>query len=303
MKKTIISIAAAALCASVISAQAFAEDVLTDSSIYLENREEIAQSLEPWVIDGETIIPDVDTIMPVYSASIFDYAKTGNFTLEPDNGQMCFSDALDEDGNYAGTLQLRLENGTLRNGAFTPSHDKTDSVAFEANAKRVNALMKKRGLNTDCKEVKLVLIEHVGFAYYIDNGTEKMLVAANISDVNEHIFNAKNGGIVVIGDELKAAADTELAKYNKYLEERQKYIESLGLGPNDPMPSGGYEMETPKFTVDNTPYLDGADNPNTGADDSAETLKRVMVLTVELSALAAAGIGIKIIGKMRKNDR
>ncbi len=313
MKKTIISMAAAALCASAISAQAFAEDVLTDKSIYLENREEMAQSLEGWVIDGKTIIPDVDTIMPVYNASIYDYAKTGSFKIEPD-GQMYFSNALDKDGNYAGSLQLAFENGTFRYSTFGSSSDRSNSIAFEANAKRVNALMKKRGLNTDCKEVKLVLIEGVGSAYYIDNGTEKMLVAANIDDVNERIFNNKNGGIVVIGDELKAAADVELAEHNKYLEERRKLIESLELGPDDPLPivGGGYEM--PTYKVDNTPYLDGADtpgsgssdgskndNPNTGADDSAETTKRMAVLAVELSALAAAGIGITVINKKRKN--
>ncbi len=316
MKKTIISMAAAALCACVLSVQAYAEDVLTDKSIYLENREEMAQSVEGWVIDGKTIIPDVDTIMPVYNASIYDYAKTGNFKIEPD-GQMYFSNALDKDGNYAGSLQLAFENGTFRYSTFGSSNDRSNSIAFEANAKRVNALMKKRGLNTDCKEVKLVLIEGVGSAYYIDNGTEKMLVAANISDVNERIFNAENGGIVVIGDELKAAADVEFAKHNKYLEERRKLIESLDLGPDDPLPivGGGYDM--PTFKVDNTPYLDNADdpaapdsgssegskndNPNTGADESAQTAKRMAVLTVELSALAAAGIGITVINKKRKN--
>lgn len=286
MKKTLISIATAVLCVCALSVPAYAENVLTDSSIYLENRAELGLAVKAWKYDGKTITPDVNTIMPVYTASIYDYAKTGEFKFEQDANRY-YSDALDEDGNFAGSALLILENGEFRFSTYGPSVDKSRSIAFEFNAKRVNALMKKRGLSSDCKDVKLVNIEGAGFAYYIDNGTEKMLVAANIDSVNERIFNEKNGGIIVIGDELKAAADEELAEYNKFQEEYQKYVESLGLGPDDPLPGmGGYE--TPMFTVDNTPYLeedktpdDDPANPNTGSGYCA------VASTVALISLAA----------------
>lgn len=297
IRRTITCAAAAAVCAVMMSPQAFAEDILTDRSIYLENCEEAVRAVEPWVVKGKKIFPDPDTVMPLYDGSIFDYARTGNFEIEPftignekrSDGQYHIANAVDENGNFAGWMTLILENGVFEPATYTPSNNAADSVTLDINAPRISALMKKRGLNTDCKEVKLVTIEGVGYAYYIDNGTEKMLVAASISDTSEHIFNSKNGGLIIVGDELKLAAEAIMA--------------------GEPWSGDGYD---PIFTVDNTPYLNGAggssegsktDNPNTGADDSAETTKRMAVLLVELSAIAAAGIGIKVIGKIRKNGR
>ena len=42
MKKTIISIAAAVLCASALSVPAFAENILADKSVYADNQQELA---------------------------------------------------------------------------------------------------------------------------------------------------------------------------------------------------------------------------------------------------------------------
>lgn len=310
MKKFIASGIAAALCFAALSSPAFAADILTDRSICFDAGEGSMPSVKSWNIDGKAIVPDVNTIMPVYSASIYDYAKTGSFEIDTSKAQWYIADAVDGYGNYSGMLELTLKNGYFEGGYFLPSDkNKVDPIAFEANAKRVSALMKKRGLNTDCKEVKLIFMEHVGYVYYIDNGSEKMLVAANVSEVNGNFFNDRNGGIVVIGDELKAAADMELEAYNKYLEEFQKEIERLGLGPDDPLPGiGGYA--SPMFKVDNTPYIDGAeaqsapnggneDNPVTGAEQS-ETERRMTVLKIELSALAASAVGIAVISRKRK---
>ncbi len=306
MNKTIISTATAILCFCALSVPTFAEDVLTDKSIYLENREEMAQSVKGWVIEGKTIFPDPDTIMPVYCANIYDYAKTGTLEIKPfmaldstgnkSNGQWYIADAVDENSNYIGRLDLIFENGSFESVAFLPSDE---SVAFEVNAKRVNALMKKRSLNTDCKEVKLLTIDGVGYTYYIDNGTEKILVAANIGSVNERIFNSENGGIVDIGDELKAAAKVELTAYNEYREEYQKILDSLN--PNDPLPAGGYDM--PMFKVDNTPYLSENDSPTTDGDTKIPNTGDGTAEAVGAAVLMAAAAGAAVIvNKKRKDD-
>ncbi len=310
MKKTIISIAAAVVCASVLSVPAFAEDVLTDRSIYVENREELAQSVKGWDIEGKTILPDTTTIMPVYSASIYDYAKTGSLEIKPfmaldsdgkdSNNQWHIADAMDENGNYVGKLDIIFENELFDPVSFLPSdRNEVESIAFEANAKRVNALMKKRSLNTDCKEVKLLSIEGVGYAYYIDNGTEKILVAANISDVNARIFNDENGGIVIVGDELKAAAEEELAAHNEYLEEYQKILDSLD--PNDPLPAGGYDM--PTFKVDNTPYLTENDSPTTSGGEKNPDTGRGVGIATGAAALISLTAGVVVLAKRRKDNR
>lgn len=255
MKKTIISIAAAALCASALSVTAFAEDVLTDRSIYLAAHGSSMPSVKRWVVDGEAIVPDMNTIMPFYIMDIDDYAKTGNFEIGS-TPQYYIADSNDDYGNFTGIMHLKLIDGVLVPIYQEIANENTESIAFEANAKRVSALMKKRGLNTDCKEVKLIFMERVGYGYYIDNGEEKVLVAANITEVNSRIFGE---GIVVIGDELKAAAEAELEAYNTYLEECQKILDSLGIGPDDPaLGMSGYSA--PMYKVDNTPYLDTAED-------------------------------------------
>lgn len=305
MKKAIISTAAAMLCVCALSVSAFAEDVLTDKTIYVENREELTQSVKSWGVGDDTITPDINTIMPVYSASIYDYAKTGNLEIKPfmaldsdgkvSNAQWHIADAVDENGNYVGKLDLIFDNGFFEPVSFLPSdRNEVESIAFEANAKRVKSLMKKRSLNTDCKDVKLLSIDGVGYAYYIDNGAEKILVAANVRDVNARIFNEENGGIVVVGDDkLKAAAEAELAAYNEYQEEFQKIIDSLD--PNDPWPAGG-GYYTPTFKVNNalylndTPMTDNGKNPNTGG-----------VGSVFVGAIAlACGISFSLL-KKKKN--
>ncbi len=318
MKKTIISMAAAALCALAISTQAFAEDVLTDRSVYAKDPQSITQSLGSWEREGKTISPDPDTITPLYEVDIYDYAKTGNFEVIPSmlvdadgtktEGQHYISDAIDEDGNYVGRMRLVVGGENTHISSYmSSSKNKVESVAFEPNAGRIKAVLSKQGINTDCKEIKLLFMPYIGYAYYIDNGTSEFLAAAGFAEVNGELFNSINGGIIEVGDELKAFADRRLAEYEEY---KREVLDKLA--PGEVPPVGGYDM--PTFKVDNTPYLDGADtpgsgssdgskndNPNTGADESAKTTKCMAVLTVELSALAAAGIGITVINKKRKN--
>ncbi len=322
MKKTIISMAAAALCALAISTQAFAEDVLTDRSVYAKDPQSIAQSLGSWELEGKTIFPDPDTITPLYEVDIYDYAKTGKFEVIPSmlvdadgtktEGQHYISDAIDEDGNFVGRMWLVVGGEYTHISSYmSSSKNKVESVAFEPNAGRIKAVLSKQGINTDCKEIKLLFMPYIGYAYYIDNGTSEFLAAAGFAEVNGELFNSINGGIIEVGDELKAFADRRLAEYEEY---KREVLDKLAPGELPPV-GGGYDM--PTFKVDNTPYLDGADNPpapdsessdgskndnpNTGADDSAQTAKRMAVLRVELSALAAAGIGITVINKKRKN--
>ena len=277
MKKTIISLAAAALCASALSVTAFAEDVLTDRSIYLDAHGSSMPSVKRWVVDGEAIVPDMNTIMPFYIMDIYDYAKTGNFEIGS-TPQYYIADSNDDYGNFTGIMHLKLNDGVLEPIFQEIANENTESIAFEANAKRVSALMKKRGLNTDCKEVKLIFMEHVGYGYYIDNGEEKMLVAANITEVNSRIFGE---GIVVIGDELKVAAEAELKAYNEYQEEIQKLLDSLGIGPDDPSLGMGYSA--PMYKVDNTPYLDTAENRPAPTDPVSATSESEPVSMINIT--------------------
>ncbi|MDE7231332.1 MAG: hypothetical protein K2N56_12695 [Oscillospiraceae bacterium] len=270
MKKLITCGISAALCMSALSSQAFAEDILSDRSVYVFDRDQIAKAAGSTEWDGEPIYVDPNTVMPAYETEIYDYARTGKFDVKPfrhdetEESQVYIADAINRDGDYVGKVEFTLNGGM----AYTPKTDKANSVAFAPNAKRISAIMAKQKISSDCIEVKLLYVNEIGFVYYIDNGTSKFIAAANVTMVNAEILNEENGGIIEIGDELKAFADRKLAEYEEY---KREVLDKLD--PNEPPPVGGSETP-PMFMADNTPYLDGAeepsvpdknDNPNTGS--------------------------------------
>ncbi len=172
MKKTIISITVAAVCASVLSVSAFAEDILSDRSVYVANRESIAISAGTTEWDGEVLMVDPNTIMPFYYVNFLDYARTGNFDIIPfaskdgeDEGQTFIADAVNENGDFAGTIRFTI-GGAYPGQVFTPSTDKANSLAFEPNARRISAVMEKQRISSDCQDIKFVCIEGIGNVYY-----------------------------------------------------------------------------------------------------------------------------------------
>ncbi len=302
MKKTIISIAAAAaLCAPAFAVQSFATDILSDRSVYAADQESIAKVAGSIEWKGEVLTVDPDTIMPYYYVSFYDYARTGNFDIKPftsmsgdDDGETFFADAVNENGDFAGTIMFTI-SGKYPGHDFRPSTDKADSVAFAPNARRISALMAEQKISSDCKEVKLVFVKNVGDVYYIDNGKSKYLAAAK-GEVNGKIFNYENGGIVEINDDLKAFADQELAKYEKY---KKEVLDTLAPGEPPPM---GFDPG-PMFKVDNTPYLSENYSPTTDGDTKIPNTGDGTAEAVGAAVLMAAAAGAAaVVNKKRKND-
>lgn len=274
MKKTIISIAAAALCMSALSVPAFAADILTDRNIYAADGERLAKSAdnpEEWGINI-----DPNTVMPIYEARIMNYAETGSFELKQRivfDGQEYLANALNEKGEFAGLVVFTVDGTYPGIGTHHITTDESRTADFAPNAKRITAAMKKQGIDTDCKEIRFAFVHDVGYVYYIDNGESRYLAATGMFEVNAEVLNEENGGIIEIDHELKAFADRELAEAKRYEEEV-----SDNSDPNTPPPVGGSETP-PMFMADNTPYLNGAeapsapdnnkDNPNTGGVSSA----------------------------------
>lgn len=301
MKKFFASGIAAALCFAALSSSAFAADITEDRSIYAENGQSIAQTLGSWDLERQKVLPDPKAIIPLYKASLYDYAKTGNFEITPwmnteeDQWYMC--DAIDEDGNFVGTLDLIFGGEETGFASFCPaSVNNIEPLAFENYAERIGAKIKARGLSTDCKEVRLVAVEDLGYVYYIDNGSEKILAITGIGYGNARVFDENSGRIVVIGDrEFAEYAKAELAEYERILEENRKYYEE-NPDVENPLEGGGGQPEISDVPL---PAGGGNDNPATGAEQS-ETERRMVVLKVELAAMAASAVGIAVISRKRK---
>ena len=296
MKKTIISIATAVLCASALSAQAFAENILSDKSVYAADGDQIAKAARSTEWKGEMVYVDPNTVMKAYKINIYDYARTGKFDVKPfrhdgsEESQVYISDAINKDGDYIGTMDFTLDGGMT----YTPRTDKAYSVTFTPNAKRISAIMAKQKISSDCQEIKLLYVNEIGFVYYIDNGMSKFIAAANVTPVNAEILNEENGGIIEIGDELKAFADRKLVELEEYL----KFIEENY--PDSPPPEGG--DDTPMYMADNTPYLDGAENPPApGSNDNPNTGSAPALAAKLGIALTVCTIGV-CAAKKKKNQ-
>ncbi len=300
MKKTIISMAAAALCASALSTQAFATDITEDMSIFAENPEELVATIKGWPDEGTFLDPK--TIMLEYQANINDYINTGKLKISDvdQNGYRYYiSDLVDSNGTFLGVVQsVEIDEGKPEASQFFPEYGEDpltyekskqcSSVDFRLYSEEIKSLLLANGISPDVKEVKLLSLEGVGIIYYINNGTDEVLVNMRGLDLGPQEGYFDGTELIVLNEEFRQKA-ARIEEENR--EAYDKFIEENGEDAKGAGGAGGTGTGSES---------DKNDNPNTGADESAKTTKRMAVLTVELSALAAAGIGITVINKKRK---
>ncbi len=300
MKKIITCGIAAALCASALSTQAFATDITEDMSIFADNADELAATVKVWDYNGESLTLDPKTIMQEYYADLKDFVDTGKLvvsdTFPRDGKRFYYADVIDSSGKFAGHAEFKEPVGSdneisvfLSEYAEDPityeKYKQCSSAYFHLFSEEVKSLLIANGISPDIKEVKVLFLDGVGPVYYINTGTEEVLVPARegYGGFRDGYFEDLTKDIIVVNEEFRVKAALMLDEDEKLNEEYSKVNEGVAGGT-------GTGSEGSKN-----------DNPNTGADDSAQTTKRMAVLAVELSALAAAGIGITVINKKRKN--
>lgn len=276
MKKLITCGIAATLCAAALSSRALAADITEDRSVYAGNAEELAAKFNalnseiPYV-PGATLDPS--TIMPCYHANIYDFILTGELELTREyipGEKIYYGDLVDSDGEFAGVLQfIESENGDVRYACYTPrydpfgveQHEKPSS--FNYHSDEIKSVLVAKGIDTDVKEVKLVLINGVGAVYYINTGTEEVLVpASNVESVISSYFPGNTYYNAVVVDEDLRATAIRLKEENDKL-----YAEAGGFG------AGG---------------AGGSENPNTGGTGSALAGQLGIALTSCVIGISAA---------------
>lgn len=262
MKKLLTTIAAAALCTTMLSVQSFADNV---PAIYAADAQSIADRVNKTIPDDFGISVKPDTIMPVYSTSIYDYAKTGKLKFEKntyDGVQVYFADVANAEGKFAGTVMFTADGATPGILIEAPRDDESLAIDYRANAGRINELMSKNGLSTNITDAKFVFAEGLGYVYYINNGTEEMFVAANFKGTNGYYFTEENGGIVIVNKDLTAKVKAEQSN-------------QTGEGISEP------GTNPPTAGAENPPTAGGDANPDTGSTG--------MVLSLG-TAIAACGV-------------
>ncbi len=199
-----------------------------------------------------------DTAIPLYSIDIYDYARTGDFKIEPiltkNSGedkkvQKYIANAINEKGEVVGLAGFTVDGKNPGLTSFSPK-DKSDVLDFGPDARRINSIMLKRGINPQCKEIKLAQNNKLGYVYYINNGESEYLAAVGMGGLTSfaELFNEENEGLVEIDENFKAFADKKLAELEEYKEQLSE------LPPGENLVTG-FER-APDFVVDNTPFME-----------------------------------------------
>ncbi len=290
MKKIIICGIAATLCTSALTTSAFATDIAEDTSIFAENPKELVATIKGWPEDNTFL--DSETIMPVYSADINDYVNIGKMKITDTNAlgkHSYISDLIDGSGNALGVAFIsESDNGELECGQILreygtrpdtyEKYKQCSSVDFRLYSDEIKSLLLANNISTDVKEVKFLDIVGVGTVYYINNGTEEVLVGTKgvSTDPRPGYFEKYDASnIIVLNEEFRQKAARAVE------EERKAYENFKDTYGEDAYGAGG----------------NGA-NPNTGSDINKDTT----VLAVELGLITAMIIGGTIVSKKRKNE-
>lgn len=209
---------------------------------------------------------DENTIMPIYYASLFDYAKSGKLEYEAyvlDGKQLYASDALNSSGKFAGAVVFSEDDVLM----YKESSDTNDSVDFlTANSKRISSLTGSKITALE-SNTKFMFLEGAGYVYYIENGNSAVIVAANLKGTNGDLFTDENGGMVAVDDDLLTFA-------KELLENKEREDAMLSnLAPGENPPTGA---AVPAFFADNADYNNA----------SAEVLPQILL---------AAALGFAVI--------
>jgi len=198
------------------------------------------------------IILDKSSIMPVYCASLLDFAKTGSFVFKPNEyAQTYYANIWTPEGEFAGNVDFNLsgDHPTIgqymlarQNNGWNDNNEWVERVYshnYADFAERVSKLMNKNELIPP-SQVRYVMVAYLGTVFYVNDGKTEAFIA--VDNANGNVFNEKNGGIVYFDDAgLKAEAERVLKEETEY----QAYLAAGG----EPLVGGGGDY--PLFTVKN----------------------------------------------------
>lgn len=190
--------------------------------------------------DGITVVKE--SITPVYVVDFLDYAKTGVFKISPsvvdsagrslvntsDNpGNFYIAKTITADGLFGGNIRFLVADGVAYLKGFTPSEHfykqgedipggaySCISYSYADHAKRIQDLLGRDSF-VPPEDVRYVLIDNFGYAFYINDGKQESLVMLSYSyGVPSEYYR----DIIYIGDELKEMANKRLSEYNEHLQ-------------------------------------------------------------------------------------
>lgn len=261
-------------------------DDCTDYTVYARNSAVLADEIKSnkdyrEFTSAFDVQIDKDTIMPLYYASLLDYAKTGDFAYEPyllEGEQIYVAAVTTPADKFAGNVQFLVDGEYAGIMMYIPAQSNSVSIDFRENTSRVLSLTEDKFKLAD-SDIKLMFVEGIGYVYYLSNETGQVLIATGFKGTNGNIFTNENNGIISIDTSLREKGYEELAANA----ERANYLELLPDGENPK--TGG--LTGPAFIV-------------TNEDSNTLNAFDVSVLVVTgLAILTTLSVGILILCKRK----
>ncbi len=229
MKKLIAIMILLVLCFTLFSQAVFAEKQSSNGT-YAENQEEIAEKFESiervkafYEKFGVKIKPE--TIMPVYTADIYEYARTGNLEIEPyisGGGQRYIADAVSIYGGPAGVVEFTVDGNDAGVMGFTGS----GYSDFNKNIGKMTKALDELNFDSKLTEARMFYADAIGYAYFFTDGINKAFVYADVGggDASDHYFFG-NDGLTKSSDGKAVLLDEKFIKHK--LEEYRVMQEAL----------------------------------------------------------------------------
>ena len=199
-----------------------------------------------------------ESISVVYTVDMLKYAESGELEVVPlvhgatnnetnhNEGNVFVAKVLTSKNEYGGNIMFYVENNTAYSWGYLPSvfadpevvgdRNYVASCSFVDHAQRIQNIIGKNSA-VSVYDVKYVIIDRIGYFFYIDNQT-----CCGMVPVGHHnVKNSSNVDTFLSENELKNIAEEQLARYNEDKAARELW-EKEHPGERYDL-TGGYSVE------------------------------------------------------------
>lgn len=257
------------------SGMVYVSNELRDSIFEATQSEESYDSYLALQKDGLRIVKE--SITPVYTASMLDYAKTGNLSVVPREyknvredimlGQIYIAKTVLADGTYGGNLKFSYKEGEAHFVSYSPSEamrETFDNPSFDASSSYADhAIRIKRmlGRNSFVSPNDVIFLEiSYGQFFYIRTNGQQYFVPIGLQKTADTIVRNEYTDRLLTLSDMKELAQEQLEIHNNYLLELEAWKkehpgEGSPIGLNDfvsPVVSYGSQVDN---IIDIAEYL------------------------------------------------
>lgn len=198
----------------------------------------------------------VGSVMRVYKASLEEYARTGELSLEPHlfgGGQLYVADVGDN-GAYQGTITFTLDGDAPGIRMFAPGTDESRSIEAQKDKDRLRSLLEQRGVEAEKLSVKMVFVDGLGYVFLADTGEAKAFIRSGLKGINDALFD-EGSSVLLLDDDLRAKAAAQLEEDAR----REEQLAALAPGENPDTAGAAVPADAPPSGQENhnTVYLAG----------------------------------------------